>query len=291
MYINKHMKKSIFSLFFCFASLGLNAQKYEDIQPFDLKPLEIECSITCEIPDLDLFEISWTVPRIDSIAKAEGQLPSTELHCFVYDSSGMIGYYTGLSAPMQHCDFQTKDSIVEVFFRWRRIPYAYYNQDSVEIMVSSLELSPFNKTSYRGSEFESIHLPLYSTTNRKLTLLNDTNTVRISSGTHSRDRYDPLGHPYANVALGYSGVITLDRYYLSLKTGRIATGQKWINRKGIRKIAQKGDQYVLVSPSMQYVDKNNNQYSGAELVKARRIKLEKFDLNQFKKTDKENIPY
>jgi hypothetical protein len=286
------MKKSIFSLFFCFASLGLSAQKYECIQPFDLKPLEIECSITHEIPDLDLFEISWHVPLIDSIAKSEGQLPSTELHCFVYDSSGMIGFYTGLSTSMQHCDFQTKDSIVEVFFRWRRIPCAYYNQDSVEIIVSYLELSPFNKTAHRGSEFESFRLPVHSTINRKLTLLNDPNTVRISYGTDSRiDRYDPLGHPYANIGFGYSGVVTLDRYYISLKTGRIATGQKWINRKGIRKVVQKGDQYVLVSPSIKYVDKNYNQYSGAELIKARRIKLEKFDLNQFKKTDFENIPY
>lgn len=285
------MKKSIFSLFFCLAYLGMCAQKYESIQPFDLKPLEIECSITCEIPDLDLFEISWHVPLINSIVKAEGQLPSTELHCFVYDSSGMIGHYEGLSTPMQHCDFKTKDSVVEVFFRWGRIPYTYYNKDSVEIMVSSLYMSPFNKTSYRGSEFESIHLSLYSTTYRKLTLLNDTNTVRISYGTYSRDRNDPIGHPYTHVDLGYSGVITFDRYYLSLRTGRIATGQKWINRKGIRKIVQKGDRYVLVSPSIKYVDKKNNQYSGAELVEARRIKLEKFDPNQFKKTDKENIPY
>lgn len=283
------MKRSIFSLFFCFASLGLCAQKYDRIEPYDLKPLEIECSITSEIPSLNLFQLSWQVPLIDSIAKAEGYLPSTELHCLVYDASGIIGYYTGWSTSMRHCDFQTKDSIVEVFFRWRQIPYAYYTKDSVEIIVNALEFSLFNKTPHRGSEYESINLPLYSTTNRKLTLLNDTNTVRISYGTRT-DHYDPLGHPYAQLP-EFSSVITLDRYYLSLKTGRIATGQKWINRKGIRKVVQKGDQYVLVSPSINYLDKNNNQYSGAELIKASRIKLENFDINDFINTDKENIPY
>lgn len=285
------MKKNLFSLFLCLASLGLCAQKYEYIQPFDLKPLKIECSITCEIPDLDLFVISWHVPLIDSIAKAEGQLPSTELHCYVYDTSGLIGYYKGLSAPMQHCDFKTKDSIVEVFFRWRRMPHSYYSQDSTEIRISSLNVNHFNKTPHRGSEFESVRLPLYSTTNRKLTLLNDTNTVRISYGTYSRDRNDPLGHPYAHAALGYSCVITLDRYYLSLRTGRIATGQKWLDRKGPKRMSLNADQFLLVSPSIKYLDDDNNQYLGSELIDKGRVKLSRFNIEDFISTDKENNPY
>ena len=263
------------------------AQEFERIETFDLKPLEIECTITCEDAALDLFEISWSVPSIDSIARAEGRLPNTELHCFVYDSSGIIGFYEGLSTPMRHCSFQTQDSMVEVFFRWRRIPYYADSQDSMEVSVSVLRINPFDKTSHRGTEFESLHLPINSTTKRKLTLLNDTNTVCISYGI--RSTVDSYGQP--KLGFSCSGVITLDRYYLSLKTGRIATGQKWIERKGIRKIVQNGDQYILVSPSMKYVDENNKQYSGAELIKARRIKLKKFDLNDFKRTDQENYPY
>ena len=283
------MKKSIFWFVLGLMSFTVAAQKFERIEQFKVEPLDIECSITPE--DSNFYSISWSVPYIDSTANATGQLPTTELHCFVNDSTGLIGYYRGLSAPMQHCFFQTKDSVVEVFFRWRRIPHAYYNQDSVEVIVSAVEISPFNKTSYRGSEYESIHLSLYSTMNRKLTLSNDTNTVRISYGTDKIDQYDPLGHPYANMSFSCSGVISLDRYYLSLRTGRIATGQRWINRKGIRKVVQKGDQYILVSPSMNYVDKNYNRYSGAELIETRRINLEKFDLTQFRKADKENLPY
>lgn len=284
------MKKSIFWFVLGLTSFTISAQKFERMEQFKVRPLEIECTITPE--DSNFYSISWSVPLIDSTANATGQLPTTELHCFVNDSTGLIGYYRGLSTPVQHCFFQTKDSVVKVFFRWRRIPHTYHNQDSVEVIVSAVEISPFNKTSFRGYEFESILLPVHSTINRKITLLNDTNTVRISYGTDSKlDQYDPLGHPYGHTNFSYSGVITLDRYYLSLRTGRIATGQKWINRKGIRKVVQKGDQYVLVSPSMKYMDKNYNPYSGAELIKTRGINLKKFDLPQFRKTDKENIPY
>lgn len=288
------MKKNLFSLFLCLASLGLCAQKYEYIQPFDLKPLKIECSITCEIPNLDLFVISWHVPLIDSIAKAEGQLPSTELHCYVYDTSGLIGYYKGLSAPMQHCDFKTKDSIVEVFFRWRRIPHSYYSQDSTEIRISSLNVNHFNKTPHRGYEFKSVHLPVNSAVNRKLTLVNDTNTVHISAGNDADRRignYDAYGMPIRRDAINFYCIISLDKYYLNQKTGRIATGQKWLDRKGPKKISQNADQFLLVSPSKIYLDDDNNQYLGSELIDKGRVKLKRFNIEDFISTDKENIPY
>ena len=287
------MKKITSVLFFCLVCLALNAQGFERVEPLDLSPLNIECSITLEDGEDDYYSIYWSVPLIDSIAKAEGELPRTELHCFVRDSSGVFGYYTGLSAPMQFCYFQTKDSTVEVFFRWRRIPYAYYTQDSTEIIVSALRLSPFDKTSHRGSEFESVLLSVHSTTNRKLTLLNDTNTVRISYGTHSRiDRYDPLGHPYA-LPIGsiYSGVITLDRYYVSMKTGRIATGKQWVDRKGPKKMVQNYDQFILVSPSKHYINKNNKHYLGSALIQSGRVNLRRFNLQDFRAVDIENFPY
>lgn len=282
------MKKSIFSLFFCFASLGLSAQKYEGIKPFDLKPLEIECSIIAEDVALDYYVISWSVPLIDSIAKSNNELPNMELNCFVYDSSGLIGYYKGLSTPMQHCTFQTKDSIVEVFFRWRRIHNGYYAQDSNEIRISSVNLNPFHKAPHRNYEFESVRLPVNSTINKKLTLINDTNTVQISYGTRGKE--DSFGMRIPGSIYAYS-VISLDRYYLSLKTGRIATGQKWIDRKGAKRISQNAYQFLLVSPSMLYLDDDNNRHLGSELIDKGRVKLRRFNIEDFISTDKENIPY
>ena len=282
------MKKIVFSLLYCFGFLALYAQKFERIETFKMSSLEIECSITSENVELDYYEISWRQPLIDSINKAEGELSNLELHCFVYDSSGLIGFYKGRSTPMQYCSFQTKDSIVEVFFRLIRMPYSYYYQDSTKIRISSLNLNPFNKAPHRGSEFESFRLPVHSTINRKLTLINDTNTVHISCGT--REKVDSFGMPILGSFDAYS-VISLDRYYISLKTGRIATGQKWIDRKGIRKISKNIDQFLLVSPSMKYLDKDTNQYLGSELINKVRVKLRKFNMEDFISNDKENIPY
>ena len=281
------MKKSIFSLYFVLISLALSAQDFERIEPFNLKPLEIECTITCENAALGFYEISWSVPYIDSMAKVQERLPSMELHCFVRDAAGIIGSYEGLSTPMQHCAFQTKDAVVEVFFRLRRIPFYAYKVDSVEWRVSVINSSLYTP-SHRGSEFESLHLAVNSTKAQKLTLSNDTNTVLLSYGSHPR--LDPLGYP---TILGEStaSVISLDRHYLNLKTGRIATGQHWVNRKGPQEISRNIDQFLLISPSMQYSGENNNQYLGAELIQARKIKLKNFELKDFIKTDKENYPY
>ena len=289
--ITSIMKKIIFSLYICFGSLALSAQKFERIETFKMSSLEIECSITSEDVELDYYEISWRVPLIDSIAKSKNELPNTELHCFVYDSSGLIGFYKGLSTPMKHCTFQTKDSIVEVVFRLVLMPYSYYNQGSTKIRISSVnlnELNPFNKAPHRGSEFESVRLPVSATINKKMALINDTNTVQISYGTRGKE--DSFGMPILGSIDAYS-VISLDRYYISLKTGRIATGQKWIDRKGIRKISKNIDQFLLVSPSMKYVDKDSKQYLGSELINKGRVKLRKFNMEDFISADKENIPY
>jgi len=285
------IKKIIFSLCICFGYWALSAQKFERIEMFEMSSLEIECSITSEDVALDYYEISWRVPLIDSIAKAEGELPNLELHCFVYDSSGLIGSYKGLSTPMQYCTFQTKDSSVEVFFRLIRMPYSYYYRDSTQIRISSVnlnELNPFNKAPHRGFELESVHLPVNSTINKKMALITDTNTVQISYGTRGKE--DSFGMSILGSIDAYS-VISLDRYYISLKTGRIATGQKWIDRKGIRKISKNIDQFLLVSPSMKYLDKDSNQYLGSELIKKGRVNLRKFNMEDFISTDKENIPY
>jgi hypothetical protein len=192
---------------------------------------------------------------------------------------------------MQHCSFQTKDSIVDVFFRLVLMPYSYYNQGSTKIRISSVnlnELNPFNKAPHRGFEFESVRLPVSATINKKMVLINDTNTVQISYGTRGKE--DSFGMPILGSIDAYS-VISLDRYYISQKTGRIATGQKWIDRKGIRKISKNIDQFLLVSPSMKYVDKDSKQYLGSELINKGRVKLRKFNMEDFISADKENIPY
>ena len=283
--VGSNMKKYILYLIFCFSFFDLKGQEFERMEPFDIDPLEIECSITRG--GQDYYELNWNVPRIDSIAKAKGQLPTSELHCFVYDSSGIIGYYKGLSTPMSHCSFKTKDPTVEVFFRLRKIPYLTHTQDSVEIRIQVLDLLPFSKTSHRGPEFESIRLPIDSTSNSRLTLFNDTNTVKLSYGT--QPNYDRLGMPI----LGFtnSSVISLNRYYVNLKTGRIATGQKWINRKGIKKLVKDAGQFVWISKSAKYVDQNNKSFSGEELIQARKVNLKRFDLNKFYKVDQENYPH
>ena len=289
------MKKIVLSLLCCFEFLALNAQEFEQIDLFKVPSLEIECSIICEDVELDYYDISWRVPIIDSIAKSNNELPNSELHCFVYDSSKLIGYYKGLSAPMQYCSFQTKDSIVEVFFRWVRMPYSYYYQDSTEIVISRLEFNSLNKASHRGYEFESVCLPIHSTNNRKLTLMNDTNTVLISGNFHSDrgiSRFDPYGMPISEpISFHPYCIISLDRYYLNKKTGRIATGQKWIDRKGSKRISRNADQFLLVSPSIKYVDVDNHLYLGSELINKGSVKLREFNIEDFISTDKENIPY
>lgn len=274
-------------MFLCLAGLALSAQKFERVEPFRIDPLEIDCSITLENADIGSYEISWSVPVLDSIARAVGGLPRTELHCFVYDSSGLIGSYTGLSTPMQHCDFQTQDSIVEVFFRQRKASYATYYQDSTEIRISTIEYYPFNGSPHRDSEYESVLLKVNSTTHKKVILFNDTNTVSLSHGT--RPRTDPFGQPI--LGSSFSTVISLDRYYVNLKTGRIATGQRWVDRKGPQKMVRNSEQFLLIVPSVKYVDKNNNEYLGSELIRSRRVKLRRFNLQDFKAVDMENIPY
>lgn len=280
------MKKVLFCLFYCFGSLALSGQAYERIDTFKVSPLDIECAIIAEDIALDFFILSWQVPLIDSIAKAEGYLPRMELHCFVYDASGMIGSYTGLSTPMSHCTFQTKDSLVEVFFRLKTIPYAVYDHDPIDIIVS-LENALFLKAHRRGPEFESLHFPVHATSNRKFTLMNDTNTVCVSYGT--RASIDPDGMPI-RASRAYS-VISLDRYYVSLKTGRIASGQKWIDRKGPRHMVRNSDRFLLVVPSVEYVDRKQHAYRGADLISRGKMRLRKFDLEQLNTADKENYPY
>jgi hypothetical protein len=287
--VNSNMKKIIFSLLCCFGFLALNAQ-----ESFKVSRLEIECSIIAEDVALDYYEISWSVPLIDSIAKSNNELPNMELHCFVYDSSGLIGYYKGLSTPMQHCSFQTNDSLVEVFFRWRRMPYSYYSEDSTEIRISRLNVNPFNKTPHRGYEFESVHLPVNSTINRKLTLVNDTNTVLISGRNDTDGRignYDAYGMPILGDVFNFYCIISLDKYYLNRKTGRIATGQKWLDRKGPKRISQNADHFLLVSPSVKYLDDDNNQYLGSVLIDKGRVKLKRFNVEDFISSDMENMPY
>jgi len=288
-FASTNMKKIFFSLLYCLASLALNAQEL-----FKVSRLEIECTIIAEDVALDYYVISWSVPLIDSIAKSNNELPNMELHCFVYDSSGLIGYYKGLSTPMQHCSFQTKDSTVEVFFRRRRIHNGFYAQDSTDIRISRLNVNPFNKTPHRSYEFESVRLSVNSTINRKLTLANDTNTVLISGRNDTDGKigdYDDYGMPIRTDVLNFYFIISLDKYYLNQKTGRIATGQKWLYRKGSKRISQNADQFLLVSPFMKYIDDDNNQYLGSELVDKGRVKLKRFNIEDFISTDKENIPY
>jgi hypothetical protein len=91
------MKNSLFVSLLVFFTSSLLAQDFEIIDSFGLPPLEIRCTITSENSDKNLYEISWKSNYIDSIAASKGELPYMELHCFVYDSKGLVGYYKGLS--------------------------------------------------------------------------------------------------------------------------------------------------------------------------------------------------
>jgi hypothetical protein len=92
------MKNSLFVSLLVFFTSSLLAQDFEIIDSFGLPPLEIRCTITSENSDKNLYEISWKSNYIDSIAASKGELPYMELHCFVYDSKGLVGYYKGLKA-------------------------------------------------------------------------------------------------------------------------------------------------------------------------------------------------
>ena len=280
------MEKPIYiSFFLLISTFSALSQDFEYIESFDLPPIKIFCTISCENPDRDYYEISWQVPYIDSISGFENELPKTELHCFVYDSKSLVGHYTGTSYPLTHCSFITKDTTVNVFFRIRNArfdPYTSIQIDRVDLFTS------LTATPYRGHDYGDIRLSTNSTLNKEVTLKNDSNTVLLKYGMHPQA--DPIGYP---TIAGYSqtSVLSLDRFYLNLKTGKIKSGQTWIEKKGIEKIASYHRRYLLIYPFTKYVDRNEYNYLGEALISKGKVKLKHFELGSFIKQDRLNYAY
>jgi hypothetical protein len=280
------MKNSLFVSLLVFFTSSLLAQDFEIIDSFDLPPLEIRCTITSENSDKNLYEISWKSNYIDSIAASKGELPYMELHCFVYDSKGLVGYYKGLSTPLRHCSFTTRDTLVKAFFRLRRMKFN--PNDSSNFVISTLYNHSLTSTPHRGHEYESVLLSTNSTSNKKITLTNDENTVLIKYGDHPR--LDGIGYPTI-IGFAVGIVISLDRFYLNRKTGRIRTGKSWIDKKGIKKMVIDHNQYLLVYPFKKYIDKEQHEFLGYELIEQGKIKLKEFRIKDFTNSDLENYAY
>mgnify|MGYP006083374579 CR=1 FL=1 len=269
------------AIFFCpkvwgQVEYGSLEEDREIISPFYQPSLALTINISLEDSKKKWYTISWISPLQDDSSGVLGR-PSKELFCYVYDSQGIVGQYHGLSTPMTYCDFQTTDTVVNVFFMIRPI-MSYGDPNGIR---------PVFKGSWCDlSEFKKVRLSVNNTKNKAVILENNLNLVGLSfkpKGSMVPDEMPCIG------CCGYDMAICLTRSYLSFENGKILTGKKWTNRKSIKKILTQLSLYQI-DPSKMYNDKKGNYYLGIDLIKMKKISLVEFDFEQFK-NNSENLPY
>jgi hypothetical protein len=248
----------------------------ETILPFYQPSLALTINISLEDSVKKFYTITWVSPLQNDTSGVLGR-PSKELYCYVYDSQKIVGQYHGLSTPMTYCGFQTTDTVVTVIFMIRPImSYGAPNGIQPVFQSSLCDLT----------EFKKVQLSVNNTKNKTSILENNLNLVGLS--------FKPKGSMYPDEmpcigCCGYDMAFCLTRFYLSIENGKILTGQKWINRKSIKKIITQLPLYQI-DPSKIYYDKKGNEYLGNDLIKMKKISLTEFDAEQFKNND-DNLPY
>lgn len=248
---------------------------YQKIAHYQLPAVDIDCTITLEDSANSFYSLSWSAPYVDSIALSNGPAPSSELHCYILTKGHIVGYYKGLSTPMHHCNFQTNDTVIEVIFRWRPIPYYSSSKDSSLAVIPALSLTSLRPM---DSEYLPIFMPVKNGLVQQYTLQEDMHSVILSYGIPSR--IDPLGYPtIMGAELGNRSWV-LDRYYLNTKSGHIRTGQNWLTFYDPEDLIAK-NQWVLIHPEAEYTTTKGEEHSGAELIEKGKVKIHQYTLEQF----------
>ena len=259
---------------------------------FDELPLKVEIEIINENIDSNWYALSW-VSHLDSVFNIPGQ-PLEELHCFIRDSKGVVGSYTGQSTPATFCYFQTADEEVSVYFMRRKNKFAIGNYNSSQSIledengtdvVSQMELLPMD-WNCNQSEYEVLGLKLKDTYPKAYTLKNNDNILQlthINKGAMVPDEMPCIG------CCGYDIVLVTNRYYLDLKSGKMLKGQQWLNRKTIKKIVNEL-KLTVINPTAKYENKEGEVFTGQELIKNRKIDIEEFEINVFSQYES-NKPY
>ncbi|MBK7441340.1 MAG: hypothetical protein IPI65_07395 [Bacteroidetes bacterium] len=248
---------------------------YANIGTFPQAPLDIVVDINTQYAASWYYYLSWSVT--DENADLNGYNNSDKvLQCFVYDSKGLIGSYTGTGPNFNLCDFQTTDKKIDVFFRVRPLDK---NQDP------NLRYFELN-TNCDFSEFRKVTLIVKNTISKKITLENNTG---IKTLTHiNKGALFPDNMPCSQCC-DYDVVLNLSKPYLSVTTGKILKGYKWLNRKSVKTIVN-NLQLIQIDPEATYQDLTGNKYTGLELIVMKQIDLKKFDIDQFE-ADKDIPPY
>ncbi|MBK9504372.1 MAG: hypothetical protein KAX72_03145 [Chitinophagales bacterium] len=249
--------------------------EYSKVDTFPQPPLHITLDINTAYAASQFYTLSWSLIPGKNNRILDGTY-GEELHCFIYDSKGLVGFYQGDQKPEQFCGFHTTDRVVDVFFRVRPVNEElgdprYFNE-------------PEHFCDY--SEFKKIRLIVKHTKSKDITLYNNTGVVTVRHT--NKGAMVPDNMPCYKCC-DYDQVLVLSRYYVSATTGKILKGSQWLNRKSLYKIVN-DLQLVQIDPSFSYFDKKGNQYSGQALIDQHEVPIDSFDMKQFSEVV-DIIPY
>ena len=267
--------KSLFSIsiipFLFFTQLfGQAKQKdYKKIEHFQQPSMKVVVNLIPEDNNKHLYVLEW----IDTLGKFLNKPKSEyekEINCCIRDSKGVVGFYQGLSSSFTHCPFQTTDSLVEVFFYINRNWQPY---ESGGIGVTDEIFCDM-------SEYKMITLPVKRIDSLQLVLENNNDILKLTFISKYALLTDPLG------GCNYRA-LCLARYYISLQTGEIITGKRWLRKYGLKKMWNMG--LVLFFPDKMYSDKKGNKFKGSDLIKKGKLML--FDFHEYEFENRFNLPY
>lgn len=249
--------------------------EYSKVDTFSQPPLHLTLDINTEYAASWFYTLSWSFIPGKNSRILDGTY-GEELHCFIYDSKGLVGFYQGAQKPELSCGFQTTDRVVDVFFRVRPV-----NED---IGVPGYYQEANHFCDY--SEFKKIRLIVKHTKSKEMTLYNNTGVVTVRHT--NKGAMVPDNMPCTNCC-NYDQVLVLSRYYVSATSGKILKGSQWLNRKSLYKIVNEL-QLVQIDPSFSYFDNKGNKYSGQELIEQHHVPTDLFDMKQFSEVV-DIIPY
>lgn len=155
------MKYFITLFFLSFIGYASPQQKLNlNLSLFDT--MRIQLSLIPEDVSQHMYVMDWDDSSMpdDSTHK---QFKPYELHCYIADSKGLIGSYTGLSTSFTFCPFQSTDSVIELIFVLRphlnAIEHLYKNR------------APDSTWLNTNIEYEKLRMPVKRTENLNARLI------------------------------------------------------------------------------------------------------------------------
>jgi hypothetical protein len=227
--------------------------------------------------DSSRYEISWNQLYLESNKLKFGD-KYEYLRCYVFDSKGLAGSNVyDVENIDTLCRFKTTDSQIRVVFQKRSKVHRpdittvqkKKKPGQMEVVTPSQLLKELNfNCDY--SEFEPIHITVCSKMPTELTLKNSASVVAltfINKHALNPDRMPQMG-------CTYDQVFHLDRYYMSMKSGKILSGKRWLHRKSIRKLCDM--EFQLILPFQSYKKINGDVVIGSGMIKRKGVNLEEF---------------